>query len=617
MKCKKQIKLIVALTFVLIFTISYVISKGITSVYASETKSITIANPPYQLYTGDTYSFRATTKGLNSEKLIWYSSNKKVATINYHTGILRAKQVGTTKITVKDKISGMKAQLTIEIKAVSKQKAELTKATYLSGLDLSKIKEKYYTTTKEEFIDTTRFLLFIQEDVQLPVNIIESFNNLMDIMETETKDNFYSIYYPTQQYNYILDVLDSTFDHAQQLKKQVTSQDKIIIIITNDPDTYSQSYASSGCVINMLYTPLSYADIPSELIHHFLYTLVSRNGAELKGCLSSGYVNYYKEKLLSTYTIFNTQYDGYSAMQGLCEKIEADSIEKLLVNADAGDDSWKLGYRFVTYLMDIYGSHSFQQFHRSISSTSPYETTASEELVALKLQFGDNVLTKFCDWYTNHRTQFGDEDLSIYGDWMINKSGYLLKYFGDDTNVVVPDTVCDIQPSAFKNCDTMKTIQIPNTVTSIGGVAFWECKNLVKIKLPSGITKIYVNTFEGCSNLKKVIFPKTLEAIFCRAFAFCTSLTSIDLPDGLTLIDGWAFVGCTNLSSVSLPSTLVTIGPYAFSNCKITKIMIPESVTNIGDYAFGDNAKLTIYGVSGSFAERYAEQNNYKFVPTN
>ena len=614
MKYKLRIKIIIAIVFSFLFATTSLIPKEIAYVFAAQTKSITIANQPYQLYTGDTYSFRATTSGFHSSKLVWYSSNKKVATIDYHTGILNAKKSGTTKITVKDKDSGIKSQLTITIKAATKQKAERTKATYLSGLNLSKITDEYYTTKKEEFIDTTRFLLYIQKDVILPVNIVDTFNHFMNLMEAETKDSFYPMNYHTQSSNYILTVLDSTFKNAKELKKRATSQDKIIILITNDPNTYSQSYGSFGCMINTYNNPLSETELPSELLNHFLYTLLSRNGTQLTSCLSDGYINYYKEKLLSNNTIFNSSHDYYATMQGLREKIESYSIEKLFINASAGDESSKLGYRIVTYLMETYGTHSFKQFHRSFSLIRSNATTIKSELNTLKQQFGDNVLTEFSDWYGNHRTQFNDEDLSLYGDWMINEYGYLYKYFGDDSELVVPDTVCSIEPTAFKNCDTIKTIQIPDTVTSIGGGAFLDCKNLVKIKLPNRITKIYVNTFDGCSSLKKVVLPETVMEILSCAFAYCTSLANIELPNGLTTIGGWAFVGCSKLSSVSLPETLKSIGPSAFSGCNITKITIPKSVTEIGDNAFGSNPKLTIYGVSGSYAEVYAKQNNYKFV---
>lgn len=614
MKIKKIIKLIVALTFSIIITVINVIPNGeINAVYGAVKKSVTIVNRPYQLYTGDIYTFRAKSFGIDSEQLIWSSSNEKVATFHESTGTLLANHPGTTTITVKDKTSGTKTQLKVTIKNAAKPPKGSSKASYLSGLNLSNENGEFYKTTKEEYIDTTRFTLYIQKDVEIPVNFVQTLNNLMDIIETETGENFYSTYYQLDQYNQLLGTMGTYFETAEQLKKLVSSENKVVIFILNDKDAYSYSYGSSGCIINTFHTPLYTDAIASELINHFLFTLLPRNGGGLQSCLASGFVNYYKEKILATYSIFNTETDGYSKMSDLQMKINKDTIEKLLYTANAGDDSWKLGFRIVTYLMETYGEHAFQQFHRSIVPTNSHESAKKEELQTLKLQFSGNFLTEFSDWYLDNLTRFGDKDLTVYGDWMID-DGYLLKYYGSDPDIIVPDIVTDIQPFAFQYNDTLKTITIPDTVTSIGGGVFFGCKNLTEIKLPWGITNIYVNTFEGCTSLQEIVLPNTIEGIFSSAFANCKSLTSIEIPEGVSLIEGWAFTGCSKLSNVSLPSTLESIGPYTFYGCMITEIAIPESVTKIGESAFGDSTDLTIIGVEGSYAETYAKQNNYKFI---
>ena len=44
---------------------------------------------------------------------------------------------------------------------------------------------------------------------------------------------------------------------------------------------------------------------------------------------------------------------------------------------------------------------------------------------------------------------------------------------------------------------------------------------------------------------------------------------------------------------------------------------IPENVTYIDETAFDNCPNLTIYGVKGSYAERYAKENNIKFIGEN
>ncbi len=57
------------------------------------------------------------------------------------------------------------------------------------------------------------------------------------------------------------------------------------------------------------------------------------------------------------------------------------------------------------------------------------------------------------------------------------------------------------------------------------------------------------------------------------------------------------------------------IGDRSFYNCiSAQKVVIPESVTSIGEYAFKNCDLITIYGVPGSYAETYANENSIPFV---
>jgi hypothetical protein len=67
------------------------------------------------------------------------------------------------------------------------------------------------------------------------------------------------------------------------------------------------------------------------------------------------------------------------------------------------------------------------------------------------------------------------------------------------------------------------------------------------------------------------------------------------------------------LTSITIPESLQTIGEGAFSLCRsLTSITIPEGVKTIGENAFGDCPFLTIYCNPGSYALKYARENNIK-----
>ena len=87
------------------------------------------------------------------------------------------------------------------------------------------------------------------------------------------------------------------------------------------------------------------------------------------------------------------------------------------------------------------------------------------------------------------------------------------------------------------------------------------------------------------------------------------------LPETLTVIESEAFNGCA-FSSVKLSENTTTIGRFAFADCPNLKyIYIPAATENIDLYAFIGVDGLTILGKIGSYAETYAQENGFAFLP--
>ena len=89
----------------------------------------------------------------------------------------------------------------------------------------------------------------------------------------------------------------------------------------------------------------------------------------------------------------------------------------------------------------------------------------------------------------------------------------LVKYEGDDTDVVIPDGV-----------------------TSIGDRAFSECTRLTSVIIPEGVTNIGEYAFSKCAGLKSITIPESVTSIDAWAFSECTGLTSITIPESVTSI---------------------------------------------------------------------------------
>lgn len=218
----------------------------------------------------------------------------------------------------------------------------------------------------------------------------------------------------------------------------------------------------------------------------------------------------------------------------------------------------------------------------------------------------------------------------------INFLGYITGYYGNETDIVVPETVRGtnvngIAISAFEGNDTVQTIVLPDCVKKINASAFKDTSSLVSIS-GSGVIEVSANAF-GDSSVEVVDFPN-LETIGMYAFENCTNLSSVNLPNvetvgtyafnqsgitsftapELTSIGSNAFIDCYNLVSVSVPkldvvslgafkncfslnnvdiTSATEIGANAFRNTALEEIE-GKNVIKIGNYAFSDSSLLTI-----------------------
>ncbi len=178
------------------------------------------------------------------------------------------------------------------------------------------------------------------------------------------------------------------------------------------------------------------------------------------------------------------------------------------------------------------------------------------------------------------------ESMEVTEDFQI-ENGVLVAYLGNGGEVVIPDGVTEIGPSAFADCTTLTGVTMPASLTEISDYAFSGCTNLTgELVIPDSVTSIGYGAFENCSNLTgDLVIPDSVTSIGFRAFYDCTGLNGrLMLPASLTGIGSCAFGGCTNLTGeLVIPNSVTRIGAWAFENM--------ESITSV---TFGEN--FSIYG---------------------
>lgn len=198
--------------------------------------------------------------------------------------------------------------------------------------------------------------------------------------------------------------------------------------------------------------------------------------------------------------------------------------------------------------------------------------------------------------------------------------------------IVIPNSVTNIENSAFLRCASISSITLPEGITSIGENAFSGCIGLTKpvynshifaymptgfigdYSIPEGITTISSAAFSGCSKLTAITIPKSVTEIANNAFSYCYGLKSITwnaidcsysfsninsqiesftFGDDIKVIPGSLCYGMSKLTSIIIPNNITQIGSYAFSGCTgLTSVTIGENVESIGTNAFRDCSNL-------------------------
>lgn len=231
-------------------------------------------------------------------------------------------------------------------------------------------------------------------------------------------------------------------------------------------------------------------------------------------------------------------------------------------------------------------------------------------------------------------------DPTISGDVVIPDD---VKGIGDEafyekrniTSVTLPNGLLSIGERAFCYCSKLISVNIPSSVISIGTDAFSACDALESITIHNGVTTIGDDAFYACDVLPSVTIPDSVTSIGEYAFCDCKKLTEVTLGSGVTSIRDYMFFGCSKLESFIVPKSVTSIGDRAFYDSGLTSLVIPDNVTSIGHHAFeqcielasitipksvteiGTDAfwecdKLTIFCEKGSYAEKYAQENNIR-----
>jgi len=294
------------------------------------------------------------------------------------------------------------------------------------------------------------------------------------------------------------------------------------------------------------------------------------------------------------------------------------------------DPSCVVNWKFDNGVLTIYGKGSIEDY-KSTTSTPWYNQRSIVTKIVIEdgiTHIGDN---SFAGFTNAESVEISDSVTSI------GKKSFSTCY--SLVNLKLSNNLVKIGDSAFYACTHLTDFKIPNSVIEIGKLAFEECRALTKIELNNGNIELGFGVFRECVSLTSVSLPNGIKEISDSLFTQCTALSSITIPSSVTRIGQEAFFYCENLSTFEVPGNVKSVGTMAFGYCwsmtsikfydgvetldtsvfrccsSLKRVEIPTSVISIGPFLLEACKKdAAIYGISGSYAETYANVNGYKFI---
>ena len=141
---------------------------------------------------------------------------------------------------------------------------------------------------------------------------------------------------------------------------------------------------------------------------------------------------------------------------------------------------------------------------------------------------------KFENLVLNLALQKIDSDSFEYdGDAVYTNDKKRLVYcMSQATSFTIPEGVEVIGEMAFRGKKALKNVIIANSVKEIEHDAFYDCDELDNIYVPAGVKVVRSYAFAECDKLKKVTFAGTPEKVSRHTFDDCDQLHDIIVPVG-------------------------------------------------------------------------------------
>ena len=172
--------------------------------------------------------------------------------------------------------------------------------------------------------------------------------------------------------------------------------------------------------------------------------------------------------------------------------------------------------------------------------------------------------------------------------------------------VILSDSITEVEPYTFYNCTNLKSVKFGNGLTYTSRGMFEECTALENIEWGTTLNTLGARSFAYCYGLKSVVLPANIKTLEMGVFGECSYLESFT-SYGLEYLSFQVLLNCRNLTELNLNEGITGIARISVCGCrKLEKVTIPNSVKLVHSMAFDQwvditclNPKMDPYGRNG------------------
>ena len=294
-------------------------------------------------------------------------------------------------------------------------------------VELSGKAEDSFIAQRDCYVEGEDVVLFIEEGVTVKGDMLAITEKIMGELSEGSGKNFEKNYTPNGSYDACGEYFgEGVFDDIN------TDNEKIMIIIVNNPENkLVQQAFPEGAVLDA--SDYDLEETGWQTIYHELsHVLHLRNGEGLSSTMNEGFAAYNEDR-----TQRRLGLPSWDAIQYYSGMLFDDSVialgeEGFSCYYEVKDDNYQYGFRFMSFLVDVYGDDIFFKIVDAATAdgyNEGYDYYDRENSInadtehlkkIIKSQTSDDVFEEFADWYEENWENECDEyyaHLSELGLW--------------------------------------------------------------------------------------------------------------------------------------------------------------------------------------------------------